>query len=84
MAFIDQSALNVTLPAIQADLGSTGADLLWFVGGYTLMLASLILVGGTLGDLVGRKRVFRAGILVFTSASAASSSPASCRARAAR
>lgn len=70
MAFIDGSALNVALPSIQSDLGSSGAQLLWFVNGYTLMLASLILLGGTLGDKLGRKRVFFSGILIFTAGSA--------------
>ncbi len=70
MAFIDGSALNVALPSIQSDLGSSGAQLLWFVNGYALMLASLILLGGTLGDKLGRKRVFFSGILVFTAGSA--------------
>ncbi len=70
MAFIDGSALNVALPAIQSDLGSSGPQLLWFVSGYTLMLASLILLGGTLGDKLGRKRVFSSGILIFILGSA--------------
>jgi len=71
MAFIDQSALTIALPAIQSDLHATGSQLLWFVGGYTLMLAALILLGGTLGDRIGRRRVFFFGILVFTAASTA-------------
>ena len=70
MGFIDGSALNVALPTIQRDLGSSGAQLLWFISGYTLMLASLILLGGTLGDKLGRKRVFSWGILIFTVGSA--------------
>lgn len=70
MAFIDGSAVNIALPAIQADLGSSGQQLLWFVSAYTLMLASLILLGGTLGDKLGRKRVFMWGILIFTVGSA--------------
>ncbi|MCZ7543642.1 MAG: MFS transporter [Anaerolineae bacterium] len=69
MAFIDGSALNVALPALQVDLGATGAQLLWIVNGYLLMLASLILVGGSLGDRFGRKRVFGVGIAVFAGAS---------------
>lgn len=70
MAFIDQSALNIILPAIQSSLRASGAELLWFVNGYTLMLASLILTGGTLGDRLGRKQVFAWGIALFTAASA--------------
>jgi len=69
MAFIDSSALNVALPAIQADLGASGAQLLWVVNAYSLMLASLILVGGSLGDHLGRKRVFMIGISLFAAAS---------------
>ncbi|KPV48577.1 MFS transporter, partial [Kouleothrix aurantiaca] len=69
MAFIDSSALNVALPALQAGLGATGAQLLWVVNAYLLMLAALILFGGALGDSVGRKRVFGAGIGVFLLAS---------------
>jgi len=66
MAFIDFSALNVALPAIQSSLGARGSELLWVVNGYNLMLASLILVGGSLGDRFGRKKVFTGGILLFT------------------
>ncbi len=71
MAFIDQSAVNITLPAIQKDLQSSGAQLLWTINGYTLMLASLIIVGGTLGDRIGRKLTYLIGICVFTAASGA-------------
>lgn len=69
MAFIDGSALNVALPALQADLNATGVELLWIVNGYLLMLAALILVGGSLGDHFGRKRVFMIGISIFAVAS---------------
>jgi EmrB/QacA subfamily drug resistance transporter len=71
MAFIDGSALNVALPAIQASLGASGSDLFWIISGYNLFLAALILVGGSLGDLLGRKRIFQIGIVVFTVASVA-------------
>ncbi len=71
MAFIDGSALNVALPAIQASLGASGSQLLWVANSYLLMLAALILVGGTLGDRLGRKRVFGYGIALFTAASCA-------------
>lgn len=66
MGFIGGSALNVALPAIQRDLGATGADLLWIVNAYALFLAALILVGGSLGDHLGRKRIFMIGITLFT------------------
>jgi EmrB/QacA subfamily drug resistance transporter len=69
MAFIDGSALSVALPALQADLNATGVELLWIINGYLLMLAALILVGGSLGDHFGRKRVFMTGIAIFTAAS---------------
>src|SRR5258706_9006946 len=71
MAFIDSSALNVALDALQKDLHATGADLLWIVNGYTLMLAALILIGGSLGDQFGRKRIFGTGIVLFSVASCA-------------
>jgi EmrB/QacA subfamily drug resistance transporter len=71
MAFIDSTALNVALPAIQTDLNATGAQLLWIVNAYLLMLASLILVGGSLGDKFGRNRVFGGGISLFLLASLA-------------
>lgn len=69
MAFIDGSVVNVALPALQRDLGATGADAQWVIEAYTLFLASLILVGGSLGDRMGRRRIFAAGIALFTVAS---------------
>src|SRR6266542_992970 len=69
MAFIDGTALNVALPALQASLHASGASLLWIINGYALMLASGILVGGSLGDHYGRKRVYILGILIFAGAS---------------
>lgn len=69
MAFIDGSALNVALPVIQEALDATGADLLWIINAYLLMLASFILIGGSLGDHYGRKRIFRIGIIIFSAAS---------------
>lgn len=69
MAFIDSTALNVALPALQKDLGIDGSDLLWIVNGYALFLSALLLVGGSLGDFYGRKKVFGLGILIFTIAS---------------
>lgn len=69
MAFIDMTALNVALPAIQRDLGIEGSQLLWIVNAYALFLSALILVGGSLGDHYGRKRIFRIGILIFSAAS---------------
>lgn len=71
MAFIDGTALNVVLPALQKSLNASGADLLWLLNAYLLMLASLILVGGSLGDKLGRKKIFMLGIFVFILGSAA-------------
>ncbi|MBK9125924.1 MAG: MFS transporter [Chloroflexi bacterium] len=71
MAFIDGSALNVVLSVLQVDLGASGAQLVWVVNAYLLMLASLILIGGSLGDNYGRNRVFGAGIAIFAGASVA-------------
>ncbi len=71
MAFIDGSALNVALPSLQADLQASGAQLLWIVNAYLLMLAALILVGGSLGDKLGRKKIFMIGITLFLLASLA-------------
>jgi EmrB/QacA subfamily drug resistance transporter len=69
MAFIDGSALNVALDALQRNFGATGAQLLWVVNAYLLSLASLILLGGSLGDKYGRKRIFGIGIAVFAASS---------------
>jgi EmrB/QacA subfamily drug resistance transporter len=71
MAFIDGTAVNVALPVLQAQLGATVSEAQWIVESYTLFLASLVLVGGTLGDRFGRRRVFACGIAVFAAASAA-------------
>jgi len=65
MAFIDGTALNVVLPALQKSLNATAADLFWLLNAYLLILASLILVGGSLGDKLGRKKIFMWGISVF-------------------
>ncbi|HYW85276.1 MAG TPA: MFS transporter, partial [Spirochaetia bacterium] len=69
MAFIDGTALNVALPALQTGLHANGVQLLWVVNAYLLMLAALIPIGGSLGDLLGRKRVFAIGIGLFMTAS---------------
>ncbi len=71
MGFIDGTALNVVLPSLQKSLKSTGADLFWILNAYLLMLASLILIGGSLGDRLGRKKVFMIGIGIFMTGSAA-------------
>ncbi|NKI94877.1 DHA2 family efflux MFS transporter permease subunit [Rhizobacter sp. SG703] len=71
MAFIDGSIVNVALPAIQRELGASAAQLQWIVEAYALFLASLLLAGGALGDRLGRRRIFMAGVALFTGASAA-------------
>jgi EmrB/QacA subfamily drug resistance transporter len=72
MDFTNQSAVNVALPSIQSALQAGGAELLWIVNAYALLLAALILVGGALGDRLGLKRVFMAGIGLYAAASLAS------------
>jgi EmrB/QacA subfamily drug resistance transporter len=72
MAYIDSSAVNVALPSIARDLRVTAPDLQWVVEGYLLFLAALILLGGSLGDVYGRRRVFVIGIGLFALASLAS------------
>jgi EmrB/QacA subfamily drug resistance transporter len=69
MALLDATAINVALPTIGADLGSSLAGLQWSVTGYTLALASLILLGGALGDRYGRRRIFVTGVVWFAAAS---------------
>ncbi|MBD2103664.1 MFS transporter [Leptolyngbya sp. FACHB-261] len=71
MAFIDGTVVNVALPALQADLRASITDVQWIVEAYSLFLAALILVGGSLGDHFGRRRVFATGITLFAIASMA-------------
>jgi EmrB/QacA subfamily drug resistance transporter len=65
MAFIDATALNVVFPSLQRSLGASGAELFWVLNAYLLMLAALTLIGGVLGDRLGRKRVYMVGIVIF-------------------
>jgi EmrB/QacA subfamily drug resistance transporter len=71
MAFIDGSVVNVALPAIQSDLAASIEGAQWVVNGYMLMLGALTLIGGAAADRFGRRRVFAAGIILFTLASVA-------------
>jgi EmrB/QacA subfamily drug resistance transporter len=71
MAFIDSTALNVILPSLQKSLNASGTDLFWILNAYLLILAALILIGGSLGDKLGRKKVFMIGIFIFIAGSAA-------------
>ncbi len=69
MSFIDASAVNVALPIIQRELGATLAEMQWVIEAYALFLSALILVGGSLGDIFGRRKLFVIGIAIFTVAS---------------
>ncbi|HEX9999648.1 MAG TPA: DHA2 family efflux MFS transporter permease subunit [Actinoplanes sp.] len=69
LAFIDSTVVNIALPAIGTELHSAAAGLQWTVNGYALSLASLVLLGGSLGDRFGRKRVFLVGVGWFAAAS---------------
>ena len=69
IAFLDTTVVNVALPTIGKELNATVAGLQWIVNGYTLTLASLILIGGSLGDRFGRRRVFLIGVVWFAVAS---------------
>jgi EmrB/QacA subfamily drug resistance transporter len=69
MIVLDSTIVNVALPSIQRDLHFTQANLTWVVNGYLIAYGSLLLLAGRAGDLIGRKRVFLAGVAVFTLAS---------------
>src|SRR6184192_727345 len=70
MAFIDGTVVNVALPALQANLNATIVDVQWVIEAYSLLLAALLLVGGSLGDHYGRRRIFLIGTALFAVASA--------------
>jgi EmrB/QacA subfamily drug resistance transporter len=71
MVILDQTIVNVALPSIQRDLGFTQSGLAWVVNAYLIAFGGLLLLAGRLGDLLGRKRLFMAGMTVFTLASLA-------------
>jgi EmrB/QacA subfamily drug resistance transporter len=71
MVFIDGTVVNVALAAIQRDLGTDAAGVQWVIEAYALTLSALLLVGGALGDRLGRRRVFAAGVALFALSSAA-------------
>jgi EmrB/QacA subfamily drug resistance transporter len=71
MIMLDNTVVNVALPAIQRDLGAGLSQLEWIVSGYALTFAALMLTGGKLADLLGRRRVFVAGLAVFAGSSLA-------------
>ena len=70
MDLMDATIVNVALPSIRTDLDATGAQLEWIVSGYLLSFAVLMITGGRLGDMVGRRRMFVLGVLGFTLGSA--------------
>jgi EmrB/QacA subfamily drug resistance transporter len=70
MAFIDGTVVNIALPALQSGLHATVSQVQWVVESYALLLSSLLLLGGSLGDLYGRARTYVLGIIIFAAASA--------------
>src|SRR4051794_7122934 len=71
MDLTDITIVNVALPTIRSDLGASGTQLEWVVSAYLLAFAAMLIVAGSFGDLLGRKRVFCGGIAVFGLASLA-------------
>src|SRR6266480_3306950 len=69
MAFIDSTVVNVALPALQTNLDASIVDVQWVIEAYSLLLSALLLVGGSLGDHYGRRRVFLIGVALFAVAS---------------
>src|SRR5437867_13032483 len=69
MAFIDGTVVNVALPALQTNLNATAVDVQWMIESYALLLSALLLVGGSLGDHYGRRRIFLLGVAIFAVAS---------------
>src|SRR3982751_3965996 len=69
MVVVDMTIVNVALPSIQAALRFSSTDLSWVLNAYTLTFGGLLLLGARAGDLLGRRRVFVAGVLLFTVAS---------------
>src|SRR5436189_1924247 len=70
MVMLDNTVVNVALPSIQKDLGATVSGLEWTVNAYTLAFAVLLVTGGRLGDLFGRRRMFLFGVVTFAASSA--------------
>ncbi len=69
MVVLDATIVNVALPHIQTSLGFSRASLPWVINAYTLVFAGFLLLGGRMGDLLGRKRLFLVGLVIFTAAS---------------
>src|SRR5436305_1810367 len=66
MAFIDGTVVNIALPVVQSQFRASGPQVQWVVESYALFLAALLLLGGSLGDRLGRRRIFAAGVVLFT------------------
>src|ERR1700712_1854260 len=69
MIILDQTIVNVALPSIKRDLGFSTSGLAWVINAYLIAFGGLLLLVGRLGDLIGRRRIFLAGLTVFTLAS---------------
>src|SRR3954469_17862362 len=69
MLLLDITVVNTALPSIRKDLGASFTDLQWVIDAYALTLAALVLTAGSLADRLGRRRVFAAGLVIFTVAS---------------
>src|SRR5438874_1246522 len=69
MIVLDVTIVNVALPSIQEDLGFSQGDLTWVINAFLVTFGSLLLLAGRLGDLLGRRRIFLGGLVVFTLAS---------------
>ena len=67
MVVLDATVVNVALPSIQTDLDISDSSLQWVVNGYTLMFGGFLLLGGRLADLIGRRRLFVVGTVIFSS-----------------
>src|SRR5438874_288921 len=83
MIVLDATIVNVALPSIRSDLGFSQSTLAWVVNAYLIAFGGVLLLAGRLGDLVGRRRVFLAGLAVFTAASLRSF-PCDCSSQTAR
>ena len=71
MVVLDIAIVNVALPSIQSDLGFSQANLQWVISAYALVFGGFLLLGGRMSDLIGRRRMFMAGLIIFTAASLA-------------
>src|SRR6201991_3818432 len=63
---LDNTIVNIALPSLRTDLGASVSGLQWIIDAYTLVLASLLILGGSTADRVGRRRIFQTGLVLFT------------------